>query len=186
MVLGLTLTAQAQNKQQFAGYLFAYFEGGGDTKLMEQLRFAVSEDAQNWYALNGNRPIIGSDSINSAEDLYAEELRTLATPLNRRNKRLLDVATALVLIVLWPVLVWLQRPRGQYLPHCWQVLIGKKTWVGTDGGATREGVFGPEDGLPRRAKSISPALKERLHLRYLRNYKLTTDLQILLKNLCNL
>ena len=130
--------------------------------------------------------IIGSDSINSAEDLYAEELRTLATPLNRRNKRLLDVATALVLIVLWPVLVWLQRPRGQYLPYCWQVLTGKKTWVGTDGGATREGVFGPEDGLPRRAKSISPALKERLHLRYLRNYKLTTDLQILLKNLRNL
>ena len=66
MVLGLTLTAQAQNKQQFAGYLFAYFEGGGDTKLMEQLRFAVSEDAQNWYALNGNRPIIGSDSISES------------------------------------------------------------------------------------------------------------------------
>ena len=35
-----------------AGYLFAYFEGGGDQNLMEQLRFAVSEDAQNWYARN--------------------------------------------------------------------------------------------------------------------------------------
>ena len=49
-----------------AGYLFAYFEGGGDQKLMEQLRFAVSEDAQNWYALNGNRPIIASDSISES------------------------------------------------------------------------------------------------------------------------
>ena len=49
-----------------AGYLFAYFEGGGDQKLMEQLRFAVSEDARNWYALNGNRPIIASDSISES------------------------------------------------------------------------------------------------------------------------
>jgi len=62
----LALTAQAQNKQKFAGYLFAYFEGGGDQNLMEQLRFAVSEDAQNWYALNGNRPIIASDSISES------------------------------------------------------------------------------------------------------------------------
>ena len=66
MLLGLTLTVQAQNKQKFAGYLFAYFEGGGDQNLMEQLRFAVSEDAQNWYALNGNRPIIARDSISES------------------------------------------------------------------------------------------------------------------------
>ena len=50
----------------FAGYLFAYFEGGGDRNLQEQLRFAVSEDAQNWYALNGNRPVIASDSISES------------------------------------------------------------------------------------------------------------------------
>ena len=66
MLLGLTLTVQAQNKQKFAGYLFAYFEGSGDQNLMEQLRFAVSEDAQNWYALNDNRPIIASDSISES------------------------------------------------------------------------------------------------------------------------
>ncbi len=49
-----------------AGYLFAYFEGSGDPNLMEQLRFAVSEDARNWYALNGNRPIVASDSISES------------------------------------------------------------------------------------------------------------------------
>ncbi|MBO4800884.1 MAG: family 43 glycosylhydrolase [Bacteroidaceae bacterium] len=52
--------------QDFTGYLFAYFEGGGDKNLQEQLRFAVSEDARNWYALNGNRPIIASDSISES------------------------------------------------------------------------------------------------------------------------
>ena len=68
MLLGLMLmsgTAKTTDTP-FAGYLFAYFEGGGDQKLMEQLRFAVSEDARNWYALNGNRPIIASDSISES------------------------------------------------------------------------------------------------------------------------
>ena len=54
LCLAIGVQAAKQKKQvesPFVGYLFAYFEGGGDTNLMEQLRFAVSEDAQNWYAL---------------------------------------------------------------------------------------------------------------------------------------
>ncbi len=66
-----TLGVQAAGKprttqEPFAGYVFAYFEGRGDGKLQEQLRFAVSEDAVNWYALNGNKPVVGSDSISES------------------------------------------------------------------------------------------------------------------------
>ena len=71
--VSLALTAQVttplhtrEGQGGGSGYLFAYFEGSGDQNLMEQLRFAVSEDAQNWYALNGNRPIIASDSISES------------------------------------------------------------------------------------------------------------------------
>ncbi len=64
--LCLALSAQAQKSTSLAGYLFAYFEGGGDKNLQEHLRFAVSEDAQNWYALNDNRPVVGSDSISES------------------------------------------------------------------------------------------------------------------------
>ena len=42
----LALSVQAQKHRlqepEFAGYLFAYFEGGGNNNLQEQLRFAVS------------------------------------------------------------------------------------------------------------------------------------------------
>ena len=54
----------AENK--FSGYLFAYFEGSGDKTKQEHLRFAISEDAKNWYALNGNRAIVSSDSISES------------------------------------------------------------------------------------------------------------------------
>jgi len=48
---------------EFTGYLFAYFEGSGDTRTQEQLRFGVSADAVNWFALNDNRPILPSSQI---------------------------------------------------------------------------------------------------------------------------
>lgn len=56
-------TAGSPLLPQFEGYLFAYFEGSGPRNTQEQLRFAVSEDAVNWTALNGNNPVLASDKI---------------------------------------------------------------------------------------------------------------------------
>lgn len=59
-------TVRNAAKEKYAGYVFAYFEGGGEGKLQEHLRFAVSEDAKNWYALNGNKPVVMSDTISES------------------------------------------------------------------------------------------------------------------------
>lgn len=67
LALGMPMNAHAAKKaakQNFAGYLFAYFEGSGNKQ--EHLRFAISEDAKNWYALNDNQPVIASDSISAS------------------------------------------------------------------------------------------------------------------------
>ncbi len=53
-----------QKEPEYTAYLFAYFEGAAESrKDEEQLRFAVSDDAVNWKALNNNEPILNSDSI---------------------------------------------------------------------------------------------------------------------------
>lgn len=54
---------QVKSDNRFEGYLFAYFEGKGEGVDQEQLRFAISEDAIYWYALNENHPIIPSSRI---------------------------------------------------------------------------------------------------------------------------
>ena len=59
-------TKGGKKSTPFAGYLFAYFEGTGEGKLQEHLRFAISEDAVNWYALNNNRPVVSSDTISES------------------------------------------------------------------------------------------------------------------------
>lgn len=48
-----------------SAYLFAYFEGRGEGRLQEHLRFAVSENGTDWKALNHNAPILHSDTIAS-------------------------------------------------------------------------------------------------------------------------
>ena len=58
----------AQNKE-LKGYLFAYFEGKGPAEKQEQLRFAVSDDAVNWKALNNNEPIIPSKDISNTDGI---------------------------------------------------------------------------------------------------------------------
>ena len=62
--LQVSAAKKAATNKKFAGYLFAYFEGSGNQQ--EHLRFAISEDAKNWYALNDNQPIIASDSISTS------------------------------------------------------------------------------------------------------------------------
>ena len=64
-VLMLTLfeVNLANAKKKYAGYLFTYFTG--NAKADEAIRFAISTDGYNYKALNGNKPVISSDSISS-------------------------------------------------------------------------------------------------------------------------
>lgn len=135
-----------------------------------QVEYKIAPDESNF--------IIGSNSIHSSEDLYTEDLHSIASPLAQRNKRIFDICSAALLLLLSPLLVWFQHSKGGFFRDCWRVLCGRLSWVGIS-----QSVFGPEHILSRRDASITPELQQRLHTRYLRNYRLSTDMQILLKNL---
>lgn len=62
-IYGCNTNNLKKQSPEFTGYLFAYFEGSGESIKQEQLRFGVSADAIKWYALNNNEPIIASDTI---------------------------------------------------------------------------------------------------------------------------
>jgi len=60
----INLIAQQQKKgttEKNSKYLFTYF--AGNTKVDEQIRFAISNDGYNFRALNGNQPVILSAAI---------------------------------------------------------------------------------------------------------------------------
>lgn len=61
----LCVSSLSAQKKDLKGYLFAYFEGKGPAEKQEQLRFAVSDDAVNWKALNNNEPVVPSKDISN-------------------------------------------------------------------------------------------------------------------------
>ena len=120
--------------------------------------------------------VIGSNSISSPEDLYSEEINAITTPMNRRNKRLFDIGTSLLLLIATPLLFWPQHRKRSYFGDLWRVLTGRTTWVGADG------IFAPAD-IVKYTQNIDP---QQVALRYARNYHLSTDIAILWKNLLNI
>lgn len=52
------------DKNQYESYLFTYFIGNGPGQ--ESIRFALSKDGYNYYALNNNNPVVSSEKISSS------------------------------------------------------------------------------------------------------------------------
>ncbi|MCR4660021.1 MAG: glycosyltransferase family 2 protein [Bacteroidales bacterium] len=120
--------------------------------------------------------IIGSNGIASDEDILSVELDTVASPTNRRKKRLFDITTSFALLLLSPILIWSQEDKGRYLRHCISVLFGTLSWVGYSG---RDGVFMPANIV----RGASTQLAEHLNYKYMRKYRVSTDWKILTRNI---
>ncbi len=131
--------------------------------------------------------IIGSNSIHTAGDLYVVHINAISKPANRRRKRLFDFSTALTFLMLSPFLAWLFNKKGRFLKNAWQVLIGKKSWVGyaqstenhPELPAIKTGILSPADMFDN--SSSEPKRNHRLNVLYARNYSVLTDAEILLK-----
>jgi hypothetical protein len=123
--------------------------------------------------------IIGSDSVVSREELFLADLDTISTDTCRRNKRLFDILSSLLLLLLSPITFWFQRHKRSYFPHTLSVLVGRCSWVGYTG---RKGIFTPSDLFD----NPSPTVQERLMLRYMRHYRTTSDIVILFHNWRNI
>ncbi len=52
---------RAAAAEEMTAYLFTYFTGNAPKE--EQIRFSISRDGLNYYALNNDRPVISSDTI---------------------------------------------------------------------------------------------------------------------------
>ncbi len=74
--------------------------------------------------------IIGSNSIHHQGELYAKDVRGLFMPQHRRHKRMFDVLSSLLLLILFPLTVLLAKSGASFLRASWRVLMGKNTWVG--------------------------------------------------------
>jgi GT2 family glycosyltransferase len=136
--------------------------------------------------------IIGSNSIDTAGDLYVIDINSVSKPVNKRNKRVFDFGTSLLLLTTFPVLMWAQKNPFGYVGNIFAVLFGAKSWVGyassTFGSSQddtihlpkmRKGVLSPIEVLPQEQRTDE--IRKRLNLLYAKDYKLENDFNVMRK-----
>lgn len=128
--------------------------------------------------------IIGSNSIDTAGDLYVIDFNSVSKPHNKRNKRTLDFAVSMSLIALLPIVILFQKKPLQFLTNLFLVMVGLKTWVGYEANAylplpnIKKAVLPPHNHL----KTTDAAYLNKLNLAYAKDYKVENDLKILFRN----
>ena len=136
----------------------------------------------------GSNSIVGSDSKDtSGEAVSKENGYKLSDPYNRRLKRLIDVCTALISIITFPVHLFIIKKPIRFFTNCLLVLLAKKTWIGYAAGEKQLPVLHKAviacNGVPVSVSQQLP--KESLQMMdywYARDYEPATDIKLLWKN----
>jgi len=128
--------------------------------------------------------IIGSNSIDTAGDLYVIDFNSVSKSHNKRNKRILDFVISIILIALLPIAILFQKKPLQFIANLFLVLLGLKTWVGYAANADprlpsiKKAVLSPHQHINITDKEYL----NKLNLAYAKNYKTENDLKILFIN----
>ena len=133
--------------------------------------------------------IIGSNSIDTAGDLYVIDVNNVGRPENRRKKRLLDIVLSLFVLLFFWIIIWFQKHKLNFIANSFKVLLGIYSWVGygktprKDLPAIRPSVLTPADVLD---KPLSEERINKAFLNYSKDYKIENDLRILFSEIKNL
>jgi GT2 family glycosyltransferase len=137
--------------------------------------------------------IIGSNSIDTAGDLYVIDINSITKAVNRRKKRVLDVMLCGFFLCSGPILIFFQKTPEKFLLNVFSVLSGQKSWIGYTSAPVKEngnlpslrkGVLSPASIIDNAA--AEPETIRRLNMIYAKDYRALNDLHILWKNIRNL
>lgn len=129
--------------------------------------------------------IIGSNSINTAGDLYVYNANPVASAKNSRLKRTFDITISVLLLLLLPFWIWKKKKPKRIIPDIFNVLVGKKTWIGytirknDNESLLKQGVFSITQVFPENQNDAG--MKGKFELAYTQNYRMINDLKIFVR-----
>lgn len=151
---------------------------------LEQLRRRGTEFK---IAQPGVSFIIGPSSIESLQDLFVLPAYSVKDPGSQRNRRIVDLGVSLVVLLTFPLLAWMYAAPRQAVRNAWEVLWGRRTWVGY---APPLPTSGRLPGLPPSVLPPVPAeelpppglLRDRLNILYAKDQHLWHDLRTVFRS----
>ncbi len=129
--------------------------------------------------------LIGSNSIETAGDLYVLNINTISTKSNVRLKRTLDISVGFFGLLFAPILIWCYGNKKQFLVNMFQMIRGKKTLIGYIPSSNLTELPKIKTGILSHSKLSESSNKnniERQNLIYVRDYKIGWDIKALLRD----
>jgi hypothetical protein len=120
--------------------------------------------------------------------LYVIDVNSIGKRKNIRNKRLLDIISSVLFIVLFPVMVFVVKKPAGFIKNTFSVLLGFSTWVGYyKNGKIRmnnlpllkNNILNPTDILKK--EQLTDEFIDKLNILYAKDYKTINDITIIVK-----
>jgi GT2 family glycosyltransferase len=152
------------------------------SEIMELMQGDLPDNTEFKMAPPESLFIIGSNSIEQQGNFYMVDINAFSDPVNRRKKRIFDLAASLILLMGTPLLMLFFRSPLTWIKNAFCVLGGKYTWVGIQekqgrSSFIKQGIFSPSSLFT--GKITDENLLHRLVVLYLKEYDVTTDAKIL-------
>ena len=109
-------------------------------------------------------------------DPVTELDRAIYGPSARRSKRIFDLFSSFILLLVFPLLFVFKR--SDWIAYSFRVFLGKSTWVGLDGVHKQS-----RPSIIYAVENDDDRVKERLNLAYARKYNWFEDLKLVLNAL---
>ena len=109
-------------------------------------------------------------------DPVTELDRAIYGPSARRSKRIFDLFSSFILLLVFPLLFVFKR--SDWIAYSFKVFLGKSTWVGLDGVHKQS-----RPSIIYAVENDDDRVKERLNLAYARKYNWFEDLKLVLNAL---
>ena len=132
--------------------------------------------------------IIGSNSIDTAGDLYVIDINNVGRSENKRKKRLLDILLSGFFLLFFWIFIWFQKKPLHFMGNCFKVLFGIYSWIGYGKGIRKDlpnirpSVLTPLSDL----KTSSEEKINKAFLNYSKDYHIENDLKIIWKQIRSL
>lgn len=135
-----------------------------------------------------SKALVGSNNSRHHADEYSLSKKyQINSASNKRNKRLIDILIAIILIICYPIGFFIIKHKSRLLRNILHVLKGNSTWVGYKSSEVKP-------GLPKLKTPIIPAYiilenfeadnatKSRIAENYARDYNVLDDIRMIWVN----
>ncbi len=159
-----------------------FCENGFSFKEIISIIQELPAGVRNKFHASGSSSIVGSDSKDLSGDYVTIEKKYgIEQPLNLRNKRLLDIVTAIIFLISFPAHIFLQKKPLHFYKNVFDVLSGQKTWVGyaiiPNGFPPIRKAILTSTGLPAALNELPDENLKNTDEWYASGYSVTLDLQ---------